>query len=151
MGTQGEGAIFYMDNIFAGIRILVAEKDKRNRRSLCKLLENTGIVYSVAVNGREAVEAFHRASFDIVLLDLDSQLVDAIEAANAIRILSGDRNQETILVALSGDSMGILETKELFDETIFKPYTSYKLLKILYDVFGVSHSTEQSESRIMNV
>jgi len=70
---------------FSGMRALVAEDNAIARRLAERLLERLGIEPLVVTNGREAVEAFARGSFDLVLMDRSMPEMDGIEAVRAIR------------------------------------------------------------------
>ncbi len=52
------------------LRILLAEDNETNQQVAVRLLEKHGHTVSVACSGKEAVAAFERESFDLVLMDL---------------------------------------------------------------------------------
>jgi len=74
---------------FPGMRVLVAEDNAINRRLVERLLERLGIEPLTVANGGEAVEAFRRGSFDLVLMDCRMPEMDGWEAVRAIRALPG--------------------------------------------------------------
>ncbi|MDP2158405.1 MAG: response regulator, partial [Nitrospirota bacterium] len=51
-------------------RILLAEDNKDNQAVYRRMLEGAGYDIDIAENGREAVEAFRRTSYDLILMDL---------------------------------------------------------------------------------
>ncbi len=67
------------------LRILLAEDNLVNQKLAVKLLEKRGHLVTVANNGREAVEHFDAAAFDLVLMDMQMPEMDGVQATAAIR------------------------------------------------------------------
>lgn len=67
------------------LRLLVAEDNSVNRELALRLLEKRGHQVVVAANGREALAALDRQTFDVVLMDVEMPEMDGIEATKAIR------------------------------------------------------------------
>lgn len=74
-GTTSEG----------GLRILVAEDNPLEQRSLESVLTRLGHTVVIVGNGREAVEEFEQNQFDLVLLDILMPVMDGFEAVRLIR------------------------------------------------------------------
>jgi len=88
------------------LRILAAEDNATNRLVLAAMLEPLGVVLTMVEDGREAVEAFGRGGFDLVLLDAQMPVMGGIEAAQEMR--ASERRQgraRTPILALTGDVM----------------------------------------------
>jgi CheY-like chemotaxis protein len=66
-------------------RILVAEDNLVNQTLAVKLLEKAGCRSVVVANGRDALSALERETFDLVLMDLQMPGMDGLEATAAIR------------------------------------------------------------------
>ena len=93
-------------NVGEHVRILAAEDNATNQLILKSLLEPLGIDLTVAANGREAVEAFATASFDLVLMDVQMPEMNGVEATLAIRQFEQDnRRDQTPIIALSANVM----------------------------------------------
>jgi len=58
------------------LRVLVAEDNLVNQRLVTRLLEKRGHFVVVAGNGREALEALEKESFDLVLMDVQMPVMD---------------------------------------------------------------------------
>jgi two-component system, sensor histidine kinase and response regulator len=66
-------------------RVLLAEDNRVNRMLAVRLLEKRGYVVTVVEDGRAAVAAIEKASFDLVLMDVQMPEMDGFEATTAIR------------------------------------------------------------------
>ena len=62
----------------------MAEDDAVNQRLIVRLLEKRGHSVVLAQNGREALEAFDKHPFDIVLMDGQMPEMDGFEATRLI-------------------------------------------------------------------
>ena len=73
----------------AGTRVLLAEDDPINQEVSLALLEDVGLIPTLAENGREAVELAANAAYRLILLDMQMPELDGLAAARAIRLLPG--------------------------------------------------------------
>ncbi|CAM4482090.1 PAS domain-containing hybrid sensor histidine kinase/response regulator [Paenibacillus tarimensis] len=80
-------------------RILIAEDNAVNRTLMLKLLQKSGLQADYAVNGREAVEAALRKTYDLIFMDLQMPEFSGYEAASAI--LSRDLAKQPVIVAVT--------------------------------------------------
>jgi CheY-like chemotaxis protein len=87
------------------LRVLVAEDNLVNRRLAEHLLRQRGHQPLMVVNGREAVDALARTSFDLVLMDLQMPEMDGFEATAAIRARERGTGARTPIVALTAHAM----------------------------------------------
>lgn len=72
------------EDLFEGKRILIAEDTQTNREIVTMLLEPTGGLLTFVTNGREAVEAVRKITYDVVLMDIQMPEMDGYEAASII-------------------------------------------------------------------
>ncbi|MCO6455988.1 MAG: response regulator [Pirellulaceae bacterium] len=112
------------------LRILLADDSDMNRRLAVALLEHRGHDAHVVVNGREAVEAFQREPFDLVLMDVQMPEMDGLEAAERIRQYEHRTGGHTPIVAMTahamkGDRQRCLDAG--MDDYISKPIRAAKL------------------------
>ncbi|USB31846.1 PAS domain S-box protein [Paenibacillus sp. YPG26] len=66
-------------------RILIAEDHPVNQKLLHTILARRGYNADIVSNGREAVEAVLKGSYDLVFMDVQMPMMDGLEAASSIR------------------------------------------------------------------
>jgi len=90
----------------SGLRVLLAEDNAINQRLATRLLEGAGHRVTAVETGVAAIEAFERAAFDLVLMDLQMPEMGGIEATAAIRRIEAARgNTRTPIIALTAHAM----------------------------------------------
>lgn len=83
-------------------RILVADDNEINQMVACKFLQKLGFEVEIARNGREAVEAASRTSYDAILMDCEMPEMDGYDATRAIRQRETGQNRHIPVIALTG-------------------------------------------------
>jgi PAS domain S-box-containing protein len=68
-----------------GMRVLLAEDHPTNRRVVELILGAAGVDLTCVENGVEAVDAFRRRAFDLILMDMQMPLLDGLSAIVEIR------------------------------------------------------------------
>jgi len=124
-------------NRLKGIRILVAEDNPTNQEIALAVLQNAGIVAEIANNGKEALEAVNKSSFDAVLMDIQMPEMDGYEATKQIR--KDPKFASLPIIAMTAHAMKGDEEKCLeagMDGYVSKPmdqnrlfHTIWKLIK----------------------
>ncbi|MDP3749765.1 MAG: ATP-binding protein [Phenylobacterium sp.] len=88
------------------IRVLAAEDNDVNQLVLKTLLMQAGIEPVIVANGREAVEAWEREDWDIILMDVQMPEMDGPAAARAIRTREAETGRRwTPIIALTANTM----------------------------------------------
>jgi signal transduction histidine kinase/ActR/RegA family two-component response regulator len=119
------------------LRVLVAEDNVVNRRLAEHLLRQRGHQPLMVVNGREAVDALARTSFDLVLMDLQMPEMDGFEATAAIRAQERGTGARIPIVALTahameGDRQRCLDAD--MDGYVSKPIDATELFSVIDQV-----------------
>ena len=87
------------------LSFLVAEDDVVNQRLITRILEKRGHSVVLAHNGLEAVEAFEKQSFDIVLMDGQMPEMDGFAATQLIREKEKASGAHLPIIALTALAM----------------------------------------------
>ena len=108
-------------------RILVADDDAGMREALETLLCRAGHEATTVGDGAQALEAFGRGGWDVVVLDVVMPVMDGFEALEAIR-----RVDETMPVLMLSSKGDIVDKKGGFrggaDDYVVKPFDPDELL-----------------------
>ena len=116
-------------------RVLLAEDNKVNQLVGVKQLQKLGYQADVAGNGREAVEAWKRGKYSVILMDCQMPEMDGYEATRKIRELEAEQNlPHTQIIALTASVMK--EDRDLclaagMDDYISKPVDTGELKSAL--------------------
>ncbi len=70
-----------------GAHVLVVEDNFINQQITAECLDQVGVTYDIAENGKEAVEQVQKHQYHAVLMDLQMPVMGGIEAAEIIRTL----------------------------------------------------------------
>ena len=118
------------------LRILLAEDNIVNQKVALRILDRMGYRADVANNGLEVLEALHRLSYDVILMDVQMPEMDGLEATRQICQKYADRlhlNKPRIIAmtanAMQGDREICLAAG--MDDYITKPIRLEELIKAL--------------------
>jgi signal transduction histidine kinase/CheY-like chemotaxis protein len=87
------------------LQILLAEDNLVNQKLAVRLLERRGHCVTLASTGREAIAAFEKARFDLVLMDVQMPDMDGLEATMEIRARERQAGLHTPIVALTAHAL----------------------------------------------
>lgn len=107
--------------------ILVVEDEPEIQEILAAYLRHEGYEVTLAGDGVEAIEVFHRGSFDLVLLDIMLPKIDGFGVCELIR-----RESEIpiiMLTALDGEAEQIKGFDLMVDDYVTKPFSMPVLLR----------------------
>ncbi|MGB0595971.1 MAG: response regulator [Rubripirellula sp.] len=116
------------------LHILLVEDGKANQTMAVGLLTKWGHRVDVAEDGNQAVEAYRKKSFDVILMDVQLPLMDGLEATRRIRELeTGSRRRVPIVAmtahAMEGDRQRCLAAG--MDDYVSKPVRKPELYRAL--------------------
>jgi two-component system chemotaxis response regulator CheY len=129
------------------MRVLIAEDDFTSRLLMQKLLAPYGECH-VAINGREALEAFKsarskRRPYDLICLDIMMPEMDGQTVLREIRTIEDGagirqgRGVKILMTTALKDGKNVMQAfRELCDGYVVKPIEKAKLLKCLRE-FGL--------------
>jgi signal transduction histidine kinase/CheY-like chemotaxis protein len=132
------------------LRVLLAEDNAVNQMLAVRLLEKRGYTVTVAANGREALAAFEKDPFDLILMDVQMPEMDGFEATAAIRVREEAAGGHTPIVAMTAHSL--VGDKELclaagMDGYVSKPIRTHQLFAVIEAFFAQEAETVPSARR----
>lgn len=116
-------------------RVLLVEDNQMNREVAISTLKRLGLRVDAVTNGREAIDALRDHRYDLVLMDVQTPVMDGIEATRTIRAeSSGVKDRSIPIVALTahaiiGDRQACLEAG--MNDYLSKPVTPRALAEVL--------------------
>ncbi|MGJ5817079.1 response regulator [Paludibaculum fermentans] len=126
-----------------GLKVLVAEDNPVNQMVARRFLDKLGCTYDVAQDGRAVLDAWTRATYDLVLMDCQMPVMDGYEAALELRRLEGEDGHVPIIAmtasALKGDREKCLAAG--MDDYVSKPIQLDQLAEVLRRNRPTSHRT----------
>ena len=123
------------DTVAANVRrlqILLAEDGLINQEVAVGLLRMHGHHVEIANNGKEALAAFERQPFDVVLMDLEMPEMDGLEAAAAIRAKELTDGGHVPIIAMTAHAVKGFRERCLaagMDDYITKPINPEELFR----------------------
>jgi CheY-like chemotaxis protein len=87
------------------LRVLLAEDNPVNQLLATRLLEKRGHRVTIAANGRDALAALDKESYDLVFMDVQMPEMDGLEATVAIREKEKTRGNHLPVIALTAHAM----------------------------------------------
>ena len=135
------------------LRVLLAEDNLVNQKLAVRLLEKRGHSIVVASNGREAVEAIERQTFDLVLMDVQMPEMDGLEATAAIRARERGSGRHLPIFAMTayamkGDRERCLDAG--MDGYISKPVQPRELWEAIDRLIPPDDTAEPEETSAIN-
>ncbi|HWB84175.1 MAG TPA: two-component regulator propeller domain-containing protein [Bryobacteraceae bacterium] len=127
-------------------QILVAEDNIVNQRLITGMLARSAYQVTLAGNGKEAVKAFQRGSFDAVLMDVQMPEMNGFEATERIRELEQQRGGHIPVIALTAHAMKEDRERCLssgMDAYLAKPLKKQELLAVLARAIAVGSGTSR--------
>lgn len=132
------------------IQILLVEDNLINQEVQQRRLARLGHEVLIAGNGVDAVEAFTRQNFDLVLMDLQLPDIDGFEITRALRQREREGEQRSIIVGLSAQSSREDQTKCFasgMDDFLAKPILGDDLRNLIVKWFAeFNNSAEMFEN-----
>jgi len=128
------------------LNVLLAEDNHVNQKLATRMLQKMGHSVTVVENGREALAAFMKNQFDVVLMDIQMPEMDGFEATAAIR--EREKSQDGIHVpilamtahAMAGDRERCLNAG--MDDYVSKPIKVQELVEAMENLPSSSQSSD---------
>jgi len=114
--------------------ILLVEDNYSNQQIMTLYLKNDVRKIEVASNGREALEKFGMAKYDLILMDVQMPVMDGFKATQKIRELEISTNTRVPIIAVTANAFPEDKDRCLtagMDDYISKPFQPEELLEKL--------------------
>ncbi len=115
-----------------GARVLLVEDHPLNQELAMDILADAGLIVTLAVNGREALEMLDQQTFDGVLMDIQMPIMDGYAATREIR--RQPRFADLPVIAMTANAMAGDRQKALdagMNEHIAKPIDVESALQVM--------------------
>ena len=123
-----------------GLRVMAAEDNETNQRVLKALLGSAEIEPFMVANGRDAVDAWKAAPWDLVLMDIQMPVLDGVTATKQMReIERREGRTRAPIIALTAKAMAHHEAEYLaagMDAVVGKPINLVKLIEAMDAALG---------------
>ncbi len=149
--------ILLKDGLQLHKHVLVAEDNTTNQEVAVGILRKTGCKITLVSNGREAVEAVSKHSYDLIFMDCQMPVMDGYQATIAIRRLEKQEGlaRHTPVIALTANALEGDREKCLssgMDDYISKPFKQDTIMRIFErwfksDLTHTSTDTPTGKSR----
>jgi signal transduction histidine kinase/CheY-like chemotaxis protein len=123
------------------LNLLLAEDNPVNQRLAASILERRGHKVAIASDGRQAIAAFDRQTFDVVLMDVQMPVMGGFEATAEIRARELESGGHIPIIAITAHVMRGDRERCLaagMDEYITKPLDSRRLCHLVEALGGLT-------------
>jgi CheY-like chemotaxis protein len=130
--------------------LLLAEDNPVNRRVAVGLLERAGHTVVSVNNGRAALDALEKESFDLVLMDIQMPELDGLSATTELRAREARNGGHVLVVAMTAHAMAGDRERCLaagMDGYIAKPVQARELLDLIDSLTGAGPAPPRSSPR----
>ncbi|MCL4119893.1 UNVERIFIED_CONTAM: hypothetical protein GTU68_002430 [Idotea baltica] len=129
------------------INVLVVEDNEMNIKYITSLLRKWKLPHSVAYNGQEAIDLFHKKQFDLIFMDLNMPVMGGFEATRTIRDSKHNR-KDVPIIALTASTF--LSKKHLalqagMTDFLSKPFTPDQLAELVSKYSETKLSTNMAQ------
>jgi len=128
------------------LHILVAEDNPVNQQVVKQMLEKRGHTVDLVSNGREALAAVDRATYDVVLMDIQMPELDGIAATREIRRLPA--HARLPIIAMTAHALPEERAQFLaagMDDHVPKPFKPHQLFSCV-EGWGPGGGAESAET-----
>src|SRR3984885_6052248 len=131
------------------LRVLVTEDNEINRELIGELLTKRGHSVSAVSDGLEALAAFEREPFDVILMDQEMPNMNGLDATRAIRKLETSSGRHARIIGLTGNATSEDERRCLnagMDAFLSKPVRMEKLYEAVESNLQTSSEFDRTQS-----
>ena len=133
-------------------RILLAEDNAINSKVITNLLQKFGHSVDLVENGQQAVDAFQRSQYDLILMDIQMPVMDGHEATKKIRVLENSDRHVPIIAMTAHVALEDIERCKAngMDDHLSKPLKPEEIFTKLEHWFSLSEQGERTTSFLLH-
>jgi CheY-like chemotaxis protein len=106
-----------------GINVLIVDDDEMNRETLARRLKHEGFNFSLAINGREALEMAKSQRYDLILLDIMMPEMDGYAVLSRLKSNQSMSDIPVIMISAIEEMDSVMKCMELgADDYLTKPF-----------------------------
>lgn len=128
-----QSANFFKPKVdIADANILLVEDNFSNQQIIILYIKNEVHKIEVAFNGKEALDKFGKAKYDLILMDVQMPIMDGFKATQKIREIEKSSGTHTPIIAVTANAFPEDKEKCLavgMDDYISKPFQPEDLIK----------------------
>ncbi len=116
------------------MKVLIVDDIFTNRLLLAEVLRSMDIDFDQVENGKEAIKAFEKIDYDLILMDIEMPVMNGLETTKFIREqMPHPKNRVTILALTAHNPQLFFDDFQDvgFDNLLSKPYSLDKLSGLL--------------------
>jgi len=116
------------------MKVLIVDDIFTNRLLLAEVLRSMDIEFDEVENGREAIDAFEKTHYDLILMDIEMPVMNGLETTKYIREEMLYPKNRVMIVALTAHNPQLFfdDFQDVgFDKLLTKPYSLDKLSELL--------------------
>jgi len=116
------------------VKILLAEDCSNNRNLVYKILQKQGYQVDGVTNGKEAVSAFKKNKYQLVIMDCQMPVMDGFEATKKIREIESGAYPQIPIIALTANALRGTRERCLeagMNDYITKPLKAQLFVKLI--------------------
>ena len=131
----------------ATLRILVADDNRGNQMLIRAFLKKIDQSADFVNNGAEALQAVHKTSYDLVLMDVNMPVMDGLEATRRIRTeISADRQPQIVAITANVAAEDRQSCTEAgMNDFLEKPFAKAAFQRVVASVGEHKQSAERIE------
>lgn len=127
-----------VENIRKNANILLADDNKINQTYMKHFLEKQSFNVTIAKNGEEAIEAYKKGDYSVVLMDIQMPVMSGLEATLGIRKFEREKSLSKVPIiavtaSVTGDEVEVYKEHDI-DFYCPKPIDLNQLYALLNDV-----------------
>jgi two-component system, sensor histidine kinase len=132
-------------------RILVVDDNQTNRAVLLTLLGHLGVAAHFAVDGRDALAMWERATWDAILMDIHMPVMDGVQASQTIRAREKATGRaRTPIIAVTASVLTherTLYAEAGMDGIVAKPVDIPRLVEVLGKALSIDPVVDHADTR----